>query len=1005
MSLLAIAGLLWSLCLWSCLGSSEIQVTCVFSEVCVLPCQFTRGKDEVIHWYKGTAVVHSYYDNMDQLAQQDPAYKNRTSMDKEQVAKGNASLSLWRTNLQDGGKYRCYCSTAQSQESFVVVEVKGNHGGSTKGSSLWALLPLGPVAIIIILPCIIKRQQIRDSLRMRCQGKQAGNRASRNTENRLEGLELNSDPVTQNPNNLSLSTGSPQGCVLGPLLFTLYTHDCVPAHLSKSIITFADDTTVVGLISGGDESAYHDEVERPNSREGRKVYETDGFMQVVCVCRDLQDVDREAGVGANKEGEARMWATEKHNISDGTEPPLTGSHLNKEIQVTCVFSEVCVLPCQFTRGKDAVIHWYKGTAVVHSFYYNKDQLAQQDPAYKNRTSMDREQVAKGNASLSLWRTNLQDRGKYRCYCSTTQSQESFFVVEVKALVRSVDMKVLGEEVHCSSQNIYPKPHVSWETDPPTNSEALQATTESLPDSVGLFTLESRVGILGNRSDYTYICSISLEGASQLWTASLKHQDIIEGVEGQALSIPCHAPNDLQNFTLTWAFMTTGQPTVFLSFSSQTGKVANNWGDRVQLDPAQAQSGNGSLQLQNLQDQEMNGTFICTFSKEYSRHTVYTSVRVTGAGNQGHEWLWPVLAVAFIAAFIILPCIIWRYFRQQIRDSFRMRCQGRQAGNRASRNTENQQNQPEEELELTSDPGREVDNEASRNTENQQNEPDEGLELTSDSGREVDNEASRLVYSRHANVHLLTRNTENQQNDTDEAVGLTSDPGREVDNKASRNTENQQNQPEEAVGLTSDSGREVDNEASRNTENQQNDTDEVVGLTGDPGREVDNEASRLVYSRNTENQQNDTDEAVGLTSDPGREVDNEASRNTENQQNEPDEGLELTSDPGREVDNEASRNTENQQNDTDGVVGLTGDPGREVDNEASRNTENQQNQPEEAVELNSYSDREVDNEANRLVYSSHANVHLLTRNTENQQNDTDEGLELTSDPATQNPDST
>ncbi|KAJ8364954.1 hypothetical protein SKAU_G00137850 [Synaphobranchus kaupii] len=39
-----------------------------------------------------------------------------------------------------------------------------------------------------------------------------------------------------------------EGCVLSPLL---YTHDCTPAHSSNSIIKFADDTTVVGLISGG----------------------------------------------------------------------------------------------------------------------------------------------------------------------------------------------------------------------------------------------------------------------------------------------------------------------------------------------------------------------------------------------------------------------------------------------------------------------------------------------------------------------------------------------------------------------------------------------------------------------------------------------------------------------------------------------------------------------------------------------------------------------------------
>ena len=50
--------------------------------------------------------------------------------------------------------------------------------------------------------------------------------------------------------------------LLSPLLYSLYTHDCTPTHPSNTIIKFADDTTVIGLISGGDETAYRDEVNR-----------------------------------------------------------------------------------------------------------------------------------------------------------------------------------------------------------------------------------------------------------------------------------------------------------------------------------------------------------------------------------------------------------------------------------------------------------------------------------------------------------------------------------------------------------------------------------------------------------------------------------------------------------------------------------------------------------------------------------------------------------------------
>ena len=57
-----------------------------------------------------------------------------------------------------------------------------------------------------------------------------------------------------------LNTGAPQGCVLSPLLYSLFTDDCRCNDASVKMVKFADDTTVTGLISNSDETAYQKEI-------------------------------------------------------------------------------------------------------------------------------------------------------------------------------------------------------------------------------------------------------------------------------------------------------------------------------------------------------------------------------------------------------------------------------------------------------------------------------------------------------------------------------------------------------------------------------------------------------------------------------------------------------------------------------------------------------------------------------------------------------------------------
>ena len=48
-------------------------------------------------------------------------------------------------------------------------------------------------------------------------------------------------------------TGAPQGCVLSPLLFTLYANTCRSSSESCKVYKYADDTALVGLCVNNDE--------------------------------------------------------------------------------------------------------------------------------------------------------------------------------------------------------------------------------------------------------------------------------------------------------------------------------------------------------------------------------------------------------------------------------------------------------------------------------------------------------------------------------------------------------------------------------------------------------------------------------------------------------------------------------------------------------------------------------------------------------------------------------
>ncbi|KAI2657948.1 CD276 antigen [Labeo rohita] len=78
-----------------------------------------------------------------------------------------------------------------------------------------------------------------------------------------------------------------------------------------------------------------------------------------------------------------------------------------------------ILGCHFTPHPDLsslAIVWQRqeDSQVVHSFYYEQNQLDHQSPEYHNRTSLYIPEFGNGNASLRIDGVGLKDVGWYLC---------------------------------------------------------------------------------------------------------------------------------------------------------------------------------------------------------------------------------------------------------------------------------------------------------------------------------------------------------------------------------------------------------------------------------------------------------------------------------------------------------------------------------------------------------------------------------------------------------------
>ncbi|KAI5607948.1 butyrophilin-like protein 3, partial [Silurus asotus] len=106
----------------------------VAGEDLVLPCFIksnTSVDDMRVEWFKlnEDSLVHLYKDHQDRNEDQAPSYKKRTSLFKEELQKGNASLKLSAIRVSDEGQYKCFIEDKSQSDDItvnVIVEAQGN---------------------------------------------------------------------------------------------------------------------------------------------------------------------------------------------------------------------------------------------------------------------------------------------------------------------------------------------------------------------------------------------------------------------------------------------------------------------------------------------------------------------------------------------------------------------------------------------------------------------------------------------------------------------------------------------------------------------------------------------------------------------------------------------------------------------------------------------------------------------------------------------------------------
>ncbi|XP_006875723.1 PREDICTED: butyrophilin subfamily 1 member A1-like [Chrysochloris asiatica] len=183
--------------------------------------------------------------------------------------------------------------------------------------------------------------------------------------------------------------------------------------------------------------------------------------------------------------------------------------------IVAVLGGDTTLPCSLSPPMNVEkmeLRWFRSKFSEAVFIYQnqQEQKEEQMPQYQGRTSLVREFLTQGEASVRINKIRVSDDGMYTCFFKKGDFyEEAPLEVKVAGVGSDPEVRIEGQEedgvrVVCTASGWFPKPQVQWKD---LSGEKFLAFSEAqAQDVAGLFRVEASL-VVRDSSVENVTCSI------------------------------------------------------------------------------------------------------------------------------------------------------------------------------------------------------------------------------------------------------------------------------------------------------------------------------------------------------------------------------------------------------------------------------------------------------------------------------------------------------------------